>query len=350
MHLRQNTKKILIGDCEVGGGAPVRVETMTKTDTGEVSVTVAQIESIAAAGGEMIRIAVPDIDAAGAFGEIVNRSPLPVIADIHFDYRLALACLDAGVACIRLNPGNITRREQLAEVARRTVEMEVPVRVGVNAGSLDAEIYEKYGGPTGGALAESALNTVKLLEDYGISDFVISAKSTDVAVTRKANRLIAEAVSYPLHIGITEAGFGVSGITRSALGIGMILSDGIGDTIRVSLTEEPETEIEVGFEILRAVSVRRRGPTIISCPTCGRTEIDLMALAREVAAAVNGNEKDIHIAVMGCAVNGPGESREADIGIAGGKGRGVIYRKGEIVCTVPEAELVPALLKELDKL
>jgi (E)-4-hydroxy-3-methylbut-2-enyl-diphosphate synthase len=298
----------------------------------------------------MIRIAVPDMDAAGAFTNIVSRSPLPVIADIHFDYRLALACLETEVACIRLNPGNITRKEQLAEVAKRTVEMGVPVRVGVNAGSIDAGIYDKYGGATGEALAESALTTVKLLEEYGITDFIISAKSTDVAVTRDANRLISEAVPYPLHVGITEAGFGVSGITRSALGIGMILSDGIGDTIRVSLTDEPETEIEVGFEILRAANIRRRGPTIISCPTCGRTEIDLMALARQVAAAVNGSEMDIHIAVMGCAVNGPGESREADIGIAGGRDRGVIYRKGEIVRTVPEAELVTALLEELEKL
>jgi len=350
MYLRQDTKQIDIGGCTVGGGAPVRVETMTKTDTRDPAATVAQIERIAEAGGEMIRIAVPDIIAAEAFRKIVSGSPLPVIADIHFDYRLALACLDAGVACIRLNPGNIAKKDQLAEVAERTIEMKIPVRVGVNAGSLDKSIYEKYGGPTGEALAESALHTVRLLENFGIIDFVISAKSTDIEVTRTANRIIAENVSYPLHIGITESGFGISGITRSALGIGAILLDGIGDTIRVSLTETPEKEIEVGYEILRAAEVRRRGPTIISCPTCGRIEIDLMNLSRRVSYALNGDERDIHIAVMGCAVNGPGESREADIGIAGGNGRGIIYRKGEIVRTVPEDELVEALLEELEKI
>jgi (E)-4-hydroxy-3-methylbut-2-enyl-diphosphate synthase len=349
MYLRQDTKQVNIGGCTVGGGAPVRVETMTKTDTRDPGATIGQIECIAAAGGEMIRIAVPDIKAADAFGKIVSGSPLPVIADIHFDYRLALACLDVGVACIRLNPGNITKREQLAEVAERTLDMKIPVRVGVNAGSLDKEIYEKYGGATSEALAASALTTVKLLEEFGIEEFVISAKSTDIEVTRKANRIIAESLPHPLHIGITESGFGLSGITRSTLGIGAILLDGIGDTIRVSLTETPEMEIEVGYEILRAAEVRRIGPTIISCPTCGRIEIDLMDLTRRVAEALNGNEKDLHIAVMGCAVNGPGESREADIGIAGGNGRGVIYRKGEIVRTVPEDELVSALIEELKK-
>ncbi len=349
MYLRQDTKQINIGGCTVGAGAPVRVETMTKTDTRDSESTVAQIERIAAAGGEMVRIAVPDIDAADSFVKIVAGSPLPVIADIHFDYRLALTCLEAGVACIRLNPGNIVKREQLSEIAQKTLELKVPVRVGVNAGSLDKELYDTFGGPTGEALAASALNTVKLLEEFGIEDMVISAKSTDIEVTRTANRIIAEKVPYPLHIGITESGFGISGITRSALGIGAILLDSIGDTIRVSLTEPPEKEIEVGYEILRAANVRRVGPTIISCPTCGRIEIDLMDLSRRVAEALKGYDKDLHIAVMGCAVNGPGESREADIGIAGGKGRGVIYRKGEIVRTVPEEELVSALLEEIEK-
>jgi (E)-4-hydroxy-3-methylbut-2-enyl-diphosphate synthase len=263
---------------------------------------------------------------------------------------LALAVLETDVAGVRLNPGNVRRQEHLRAVASKVKEKGIPFRVGVNAGSIDPEILERYGERNAGALAESAIKTVRLLEDYGLEDFIISAKSTDVFVNLEANRKIAEALPYPLHIGVTEAGFGTSGVVRSALGIGMVLAAGIGDTIRVSLTEEPVYEVEVAYEILRATGIRREGPTVISCPTCGRLEVNLMSLARSVAKAVKGLDKDVTIAVMGCAVNGPGEASEADVGIACGKGRGAVYRRGELVRSVPEEELLEALLEELTAL
>jgi (E)-4-hydroxy-3-methylbut-2-enyl-diphosphate synthase len=347
MFTRDNTKRIEFDGVTVGAGAPVRVESMTKTDTRDAPVTLGQIERLTDAGCEIVRVAVPDMDAAAAFGEIVAGSPIPVVADIHFDYRLALAVLETDVASVRLNPGNVRKREHLQTVAGKVKEKGIPVRVGVNAGSIDPAVLERHGERNGAALAESAVNTVRVLEDFGLEDFIISAKSTDVFVNLEANRKIAEELPYPLHIGVTEAGFGTSGVVRSALGIGMILAEGIGDTIRVSLTEDPTYEVEVGYEILRASGVRRRGPTIISCPTCGRLEVDLMSLARSVAETVKTMDRDVTIAVMGCAVNGPGEASEADVGIAGGKGRGIVYRRGEPVRSVPEEELLDALLEEL---
>jgi (E)-4-hydroxy-3-methylbut-2-enyl-diphosphate synthase len=347
MFTREKTRTTKLDGVTVGGGAPVRVESMTKTDTRDVSSTLGQIDKLAEAGCEIVRVAVPDVEAAAAFAEIVASSPIPVVADVHFDYRLALAVLDTGVASVRLNPGNVRRREHLETFAEKVKEKGIPVRVGVNAGSIDPEILERHGERNADALAESTINTVRLLEDFGLEDFIISAKSTDIFVNLKANLKVAEELPHPLHVGVTEAGFGTPGVVRSALGIGMILADGIGDTIRVSLTEESVREVEVGYEILQAMGVRRRGPTIISCPTCGRSEVNLIELARSVAHAVKNSSKDITIAIMGCAVNGPGEASEADVGIAGGKGRGVVYRRGELVRSVPEEELLDALLEEL---
>jgi (E)-4-hydroxy-3-methylbut-2-enyl-diphosphate synthase len=272
------------------------------------------------------------------------------MADIHFDHRLALACLDAGAAAIRLNPGNITRLEHWADVGREMAARGVPARVGVNAGSLDEAVVEEYGGRTAEAMAASAVAAARRLEDVGVEDLIMSAKATSPALTLEANRLIAEHLPYPLHVGITEAGFGDAGVVRSAAGLALILAAGLGDTVRVSLTDEPAREVAVAYEILRTLDLRRRGPTLISCPGCGRAQVDIAALARSVAESLNGETRDVVVAVMGCAVNGPGEAREADVGVAGGKGRGVVYRRGEIVRPVDEDELVAALLEELGKL
>ncbi|UCH78521.1 MAG: flavodoxin-dependent (E)-4-hydroxy-3-methylbut-2-enyl-diphosphate synthase [Candidatus Coatesbacteria bacterium] len=350
MFTRDTTRPITIGSVAVGGGAPVRVESMAKTDPRDVAATVAQLEAIAAAGGELARAAVPDGEAAAAFGEIVARSPIPVMADIHFDYRLALACLDAGASALRLNPGNVTRPEHWEEVGREVAARGAVARVGVNAGSLAAEVIERCGGRTAEALAESAVTAVRRLEDVGVTDILLSAKATSPRVTLEANLLLAAELPYPLHVGITEAGFGDAGVVRSAVGLGLILAAGLGDTVRVSLTEPPEREVAVAYEVLRALNLRRRGPTLISCPTCGRAQVDVAALARRVAERLNGDSRDVVVAVMGCAVNGPGEAREADVGVAGGKGRGVVYRHGEIVRHAEEADLLAALCEELDKL
>jgi (E)-4-hydroxy-3-methylbut-2-enyl-diphosphate synthase len=347
MFTRSETRSFRLGGLTVGGGAPVRVESMAKTDTRDVPATLAQIKGLGEAGCEIVRVAVPDMEAASVFAEIVAGSPIPVVADIHFDYRLALSVLDTGVASVRLNPGNVRRPEHLKAIAEKVKEKNIPVRVGVNAGSIDPGILKRHGERNADALAESAISTVRLLEDFGLEDFIISAKSTDIFVNLQANLKLAEELPHPLHVGVTEAGFGTSGVVRSALGIGMILAEGIGDTIRVSLTDDPAREIEVGYEILRAAGVRRRGPTIISCPTCGRLEVNLIELARSVADALKSSNKDVTVAIMGCAVNGPGEASEADVGIAGGKGRGLVYRRGEMVRSVPEEELLDALLEEL---
>jgi (E)-4-hydroxy-3-methylbut-2-enyl-diphosphate synthase len=350
MFTRGETKVLKVGSVALGGDEPVRVESMTKTDTRDVGATLAQLERLAAAGCELARAAVPDLGAVAAFGELARRSPLPLMADIHFDYRLALACLDAGAASIRLNPGNVRREEHWAAVGREMAARGVPARVGVNAGSLDAAVVERHGGRTAQAMAASALDAVKRLEDSGLEDIVVSAKATSPAMTLAANRLIAEELSYPLHVGVTEAGFGDAGVVRAVAGLSLILAAGLGNTIRVSLTEEPEREVAVAYEVLRALGLRRRGPTLISCPACGRAQVDVGALARRVAESLNGDSRDVVVAVMGCAVNGPGEASEADVGIAGGKGRGVVYRKGRIVRAADEADLVAALLEELDKL
>ncbi|MEE9457833.1 MAG: flavodoxin-dependent (E)-4-hydroxy-3-methylbut-2-enyl-diphosphate synthase [bacterium] len=350
MFTRDETKKIMVGEVAVGGGEPVRVESMTKTDTRDVAATLAQLERLAAAGCELARAAVPDVDAAATFGELARRSPVPLMADIHFDRRLALACLDAGAAAVRLNPGNITRREHWLELGREMAARGVTARVGVNAGSLERDVVARYGGRTAAAMAASAVEGVRRLEDAGLEDVIVSAKATSPAVTLQANRLIAEELPYPLHVGVTEAGLGDAGVVRSVAGLALILAAGLGDTLRVSLTDAPEREVAVGYEVLRALELRRRGPTLISCPGCGRAQVDVASLARRVAESMNGDARDVVVAVMGCAVNGPGEASEADVGVAGGKGRGVVYRKGEIVRSADEDELVAALLQELDSL
>ena len=350
MFTRDETKKIMVGEVAVGGGEPVRVESMTKTDTRDVAATLAQLERLAAAGCELARAAVPDVDAAAAFGELARRSPVPLMADIHFDRRLALACLDAGAAAVRLNPGNITRREHWLELGREMAARGVTARVGVNAGSLERDVVARYGGRTAAAMAASAVEGVRRLEDAGLEDVIVSAKATSPAVTLQANRLIAEELPYPLHVGVTEAGMGDAGVVRSVAGLALILAAGLGNTLRVSLTDAPEREVAVGYEVLRALELRRRGPTLISCPGCGRAQVDVASLARRVAESLDGDARDVVVAVMGCAVNGPGEASEADVGVAGGKGRGVVYRKGEIVRSADEDELVAALLEELDSL
>jgi (E)-4-hydroxy-3-methylbut-2-enyl-diphosphate synthase len=349
MYTRNDTRKVTVGSVALGGGEPVRVESMAKTDTRDAAATLAQLESMAAAGCEISRAAVPDEEAAAAFGEITPRSPIPVMADIHFDHRLALSCLEAGAAAVRLNPGNVVRPEHWAAVGREMAARGVPARVGVNAGSLASDVRERHGGRTAEAMAASALDAVAKLEDIGVADIIVSAKATSPAITLAANRQIAERTAHPLHVGITEAGFGDAGAVRSAVGLGLLLAAGLGDTVRVSLTDAPEREVAVAYEILRALDLRRRGPTLISCPGCGRAEVDVAALARRVATALNGDARDVVVAVMGCAVNGPGEASEADVGIAGGKGRGVVYRAGEIVRAVDEDDLVAALLAELEE-
>ncbi len=350
MYTRDETKRVVVGNVALGGGEPVRVESMTKTDTRDEAATLAQLERLAAAGCELARSAVPDAEAAASFGRIARRSPLPLMADVHFDYRLALACLDGGAAAIRLNPGNVRRREQWLELGREMAARGVPARVGVNAGSLDRDAVERCGGRIAEAMAASAVEGVRRLEDAGLEDVIVSAKATSPAVTARANALIAEELPYPLHVGVTEAGLGDAGVVRSTAGLALILAAGLGNTIRVSLTDEPEREVAVGYEILRALELRRRGPTLISCPGCGRAQVDVASLARRVAQSLEGDGRKVVVAVMGCAVNGPGEAREADVGIAGGKGRGVVYRKGEVVRAAEEDELVAALLEELDKL
>ncbi|MEE8639120.1 MAG: flavodoxin-dependent (E)-4-hydroxy-3-methylbut-2-enyl-diphosphate synthase [bacterium] len=350
MFTRDETKRIMVGEVAVGGGEPVRVESMTKTDTRDVAATLAQLERLAAAGCELARAAVPDVDAAAAFGELARGSPVPLMADIHFDRRLALACLDAGAAAVRLNPGNITRREHWLELGREMADRGVTARVGVNAGSLERDVVARYGGRTAAAMAASAVEGVRRLEDAGLGDVIVSAKATSPAVTLQANRLIAEELPYPLHVGVTEAGLGDAGVVRSVAGLALILAAGLGNTLRVSLTDAPEREVAVGYEVLRALELRRRGPTLISCPGCGRAQVDVASLARRVAESMNGDARDVVVAVMGCAVNGPGEASDADVGVAGGKGRGVVYRKGEIVRSADEDELVAALLEELDSL
>lgn len=332
---------------QVGGGAPVVVQSMTNTDTRDVDKTVAQIEELASWGCELVRVAVPDAAAAAALRRIKAASRIPVIADIHFDYRLALAALEAGVDGLRLNPGNIGGRERVRLVATEAKRRGVPIRVGVNAGSLERRLLEKYGGVTAGALVESALDHIRLLEEMDFTAIKVSVKAADVPLMVEAYRRLARAVDYPLHVGVTEAGTLRAGLVRSAVGIGILLSEGIGDTIRVSLTAPPRHEVWAAWEILKALGLRRRGVELISCPTCGRCEIDLVAIATEVEERLQKVTVPLKVAVMGCVVNGPGEAREADVGIAGGKGVGLLFRKGEPLRTVSEAQLVEELLREI---
>jgi len=337
----------MIGPVQVGGGAPVAVQSMCNTDTRKVAPTVAQVERLAAAGCEIVRLAVPDQKAARAFREIKAESPVPLIADIHFNYRLALAALEAGADALRLNPGNLGGAPKTKIVVEACRERGIPLRLGVNAGSLEADLLEKHGTPTAAALVESALRWVRIFEDWNFFNFKISLKSSDVITTIQGYRELSRRVDYPLHLGGTEAGGLIAGTVKSALGIGILLAEGIGDTIRVSLTRDPEEEVRVAYEILRALHLRERGVELISCPTCGRCEIDLFSLAEKAERCLLRVATPIKVAIMGCVVNGPGEAREADVGIAGGKKVGALFKRGELVRRVPEQELLAALLKEV---
>lgn len=348
--MKKTTRQIRIGSIPIGGGAPCAVQSMCSTDTRDLAATLAQIQQLSVAGCEIIRCAVPDMDAAVALGRIKRESPIPVVADIHFDYRLALAVLEGGIDALRLNPGNIGEKWKVAEVVKAAAERQVPIRIGVNAGSLEKELLEKHGHPTAEAMVESALGHVAILEELGYHEIKISLKASDVMKTVAAYRLLSQKVDYPLHIGITEAGTLFSGTIKSSVGLGILLADGIGDTLRVSLTGDVLDEVRVGYEILKSLGLRQRGVNFVSCPTCGRCQINLVKVAEEVELRLRGVDKPITVAVMGCAVNGPGEAREADVGIAGGKGEGLLFRHGEIIRKVPEDQLADALLEEIDKL
>ena len=345
---RMQTRKVKIGNVTIGGGAPIAIQSMTNTKTEDVSATVAQIKELTAAGCEIIRCAVPTMEAARALSEIKKQVTIPLVADIHFDYRLAIAAIENGADKIRINPGNIGSKERVRAVAETAKQYGVPIRVGVNSGSLEKSLLEKYGGVTAEGLVESALDKVAMVEQFEFHDIVISIKSSDVLMCVKAHELIAQKTDYPLHVGITEAGTIRSGNIKSSIGLGMILSQGIGDTIRVSLTASPVEEVVTAKLILRTLGLRKGGIEVVSCPTCGRTKIDLIELAEQVEAMVAGYDLPIKVAVMGCAVNGPGEAKEADLGIAGGNGEGLVFRKGEIVRKVPEAELLSALREEIE--
>ena len=351
MRERHKTRTVRIGDVAIGGDNPIRIQSMCNTKTENVAATVAQIRALAAAGCEIIRVAVPNEEAASALKDIRRQIKLPLVADIHFDYRLALAAMENGADKIRINPGNIGEDWKLREVVNAAKERNIPIRVGVNSGSLEKEILKKYGGVTAEGIVESALEKVGRIEELDYENLVISIKSSDVLMCIKAHELLADKTDYPLHIGITEAGTLLRGTVKSAVGLGVILYEGIGDTIRVSLTGDPLEEIKAAREILKSLGLRKGGVEVVSCPTCGRTEIDLIGLANQVEGLVERySDLDVRVAVMGCVVNGPGEAREADFGVAGGKGAGVLIRKGEVIRTMPEAELLPALEAELQRI
>lgn len=345
--LRENTKEIRIGDVLIGGGHPVAIQSMTNTKTEDVESTVAQILKLEAAGCQIVRCAVPTMEAALAFKAIKKQIHIPLVADIHFDYRLAIAAIENGADKIRINPGNIGSEERLRAVVDKAKERRIPIRVGVNSGSLEKHLIEKYGGVTAEGIVESALDKIRMIEERGYDNLVVSIKSSDVMMCVKAHELIAEVCPYPLHVGITEAGTVYSGNVKSSVGLGIILHEGIGDTIRVSLTGDPLEEIKTAKLILKTLGLRKGGIEVVSCPTCGRTKIDLIGLANQVENMVADIPLDIKVAVMGCVVNGPGEAREADIGIAGGIGEGLLIKKGEIVKKVKEEELLETLRQEL---
>jgi (E)-4-hydroxy-3-methylbut-2-enyl-diphosphate synthase len=347
--VRRKTRRVSIGGVPVGGGSPITVQTMTKTRTGDVEGTVAQIVAAAAAGCDIVRVTVNDREAAEAMKEIVRRSPIPVVADIHFNHVFALKAIEAGVAKVRINPGNIGARDRIHQVLRAAGEKAIPIRIGVNSGSLEDDILQKHGYPTAEALYESAMRHVEICDGFGFRDVIISVKSTDVRLMIEAYRLVAERTDIPLHLGVTEAGPTKTGTIKSAVGIGTLLAEGIGDTIRVSLTDEPVREVEVGKEILRSLSLASRNIELIACPTCGRLEVDLFGIMAELEKRLEGVKKPVKIAVLGCVVNGPGEASEADIGIAAGKGVGILYRKGEVVRRVKESEIVDVIVEEVRK-
>lgn len=348
---RDDTKVIQIGDRKIGGGNPVLIQSMCNTKTEDVEATVAQILKLEAAGCEIIRVAVPTMEAAAAIREIKKQIHIPLVADIHFDYRLAIAAIESGADKIRINPGNIGSKDRVQAVVEVAKQYGVPIRVGVNSGSLEKELIEKYGGVTAEAIVESAKKQIALIEEFGYDNIVVSIKSSDVLMCVKAHELIAKECRYPLHVGITESGTLLSGNIKSSVGLGIILYEGIGDTIRVSLTGDPVEEIKSAKLILKALKLRKGGIEVVSCPTCGRTKIDLIGLANQVETMVaEFDDMDIKVAVMGCVVNGPGEAREADIGIAGGIGEGLLIKKGEVLRKVPENELLAALREELLKM
>ena len=344
------TRQIRVGNVLIGGGAPVAIQSMLNTKTTDVEGSLAQIEALRNAGCQIVRLAVPNMEAAKTFGEICARSPLPLVADIHFDYRLAIAAAAGGAAKIRINPGNIGGEDRVEAVVKVCKERNIPIRIGVNGGSLDKKLLEKYGHPTAQALVESAFEHIALLEKYDFYDTCVSMKSSTVPTMVEAARLFRSRCDYPLHIGVTETGPVRMGLMKSAMGIGALLLDGIGDTIRVSLTDDPVEEVYAAKDILKAAGLRKEGVNIISCPTCGRTNMDLIGLVNQVEAALKDCEKPITVAVMGCIVNGPGEAREADIGIAGGDGCGMLFEKGQQLEKLPYDELLPALLKRIEAL
>lgn len=346
---REQTKQIMVGGIPVGGGAAVTVQSMCNTRTDDAGATLAQMRTLKAAGCDIIRVAVPDMAAAAALPEIMAEAPMPVVADIHFDHRLALEAARAGVSAIRINPGNIGSRDRVEAVANICAERNIPIRIGVNSGSVEKSVLAQYGGPTPEALVESAAREIALLAEIGFENVALSVKASDVPTAVAAYRLAAERFACPLHIGITEAGTSYSGLVNSSVGIGTLLMEGIGDTIRVSLTADPVEEVRAGIAILKSCGLRRKGVKLVSCPTCGRTRIDLIGLAREAEKRLAAVEREITVAVMGCEVNGPGEAREADFGMAGGKGFGSLFVKGNVVRTkIPENELLDALMELIE--
>lgn len=347
---RKKTRQIAIGNVKIGGGAPISVQSMTNTKTTDTKATVAQIKALEAAGCDIVRLAVPDMAAAENIANIKKQVDVPLVADIHFDYRLAFKAIEQGIDALRINPGNIGDEARVKAVVEAAKMKRIPIRIGVNAGSLDKKLLVKYGKVTAEALVESAMEHVHILEKLDFHDIKISLKAHDVPLTLDAYRLMSETVDYPLHLGITEAGTVNTGIIKSAVGIGALLAEGIGDTFRISLTGDPVNEVKVANEILKALGLKEYGPTLISCPTCGRCNIDLPSIAAQVEKRLENVKKPVKVAVMGCVVNGPGEARDADIGIAGGKGEGLVFRKGEIIGKVPEDELIDALFAELDKI
>jgi (E)-4-hydroxy-3-methylbut-2-enyl-diphosphate synthase len=347
---RKKTREISIGPIKIGGDTPISVQSMTKTDTRDIRRTIRQIRRLEEAGCEIVRVAVVDEEAARAIAEIKKRIKIPLIADIHFHYRLALKAMESGADGIRLNPGNIGGRDRLKTIVISAKDRSIPIRIGVNAGSLEKDLLKRFGGATAEAMVSSALRTIEWMEDLGFQQIKVSLKASDVLRTVEAYRLFSKTTDYPLHLGITEAGRGSDAIVKSSLGIGILLSEGVGDTLRVSLTGDPVQEVRVGYDILRSLKIRERGVEIISCPTCGRCEINLTPLVEKVEKATQRIDTPLTIAIMGCVVNGPGEAKEADVGIAGGKGMGLLFRKGRVVKKVREKDFARVLLKEVDEM
>ncbi|MEA1960026.1 MAG: flavodoxin-dependent (E)-4-hydroxy-3-methylbut-2-enyl-diphosphate synthase [Bacillota bacterium] len=348
--MRRKSKVIHIGSCAIGGDNPISVQSMTTTDTRDIRATLEQIDRLTEAGCEIVRLAVVDDEAAEAIKRIKENSRVPLVADIHFDYKLALKSIEGGVDGLRINPGNIGNTSKVREVVKACKDYNIPIRIGVNGGSLEKGLLQKYGGICKEAMVESAMNHVKILEDMAFTDIKISIKASSVPLTVEAYTMIAEKVDYPLHIGVTEAGTKDRALIKSAMGMGMLLADGIGDTIRVSLTADPVEEVWAGYEILRNLNLRQNGVELVSCPTCGRCEINLIETAEQIDRKIRHIKQPLKVAVMGCVVNGPGEARDADVGIAGGRGFGLLFRKGEIIKKVPQDQMVDELMHEIEKI